>query len=254
MYSAPQRLMLDRVIAAADLETRIEALLGVGSLAAGGFDAQSDFDFVVVGKMPVPARHAFVASLGSLLTTFSGEHVGEPNLLICLFGPPLLHVDLKFARRAELTRFGEPPVVLWARDPDSVALWLSNIAVGRPPREPQWFEDRAWLWLHYGATKWARGEYLEAVSTLDFFRSMVLGPMLQRNAGLPMRGQRRLEDVPGAAEALAPTLAHNDAKTVRRGLTEAAALYVALRQADPPPRPTPLMPEALLDYLRPHPL
>ena len=31
----------------------------------------------------------------------------------------------------------------------------------------------------FGAAKWARGEYFEAIRTLDFFRSMVLGPMLR---------------------------------------------------------------------------
>ena len=34
----------------------------------------------------VPGPHA----------TFTGEHVGESRVLICLYGPPLLHVDLKF--------------------------------------------------------------------------------------------------------------------------------------------------------------
>jgi hypothetical protein len=29
-------------------------------------------------------------------SAFSGEHVGEPRALICLYGPPLLPVDLKF--------------------------------------------------------------------------------------------------------------------------------------------------------------
>lgn len=252
MYSGPQRLLLDSVLAAVGADQRIEALLGMGSLATGGFDPQSDFDFVVVGEIPAGDRRAFADRMGSLLAAFTGEHVGDPNLLICLYGSPLLHVDFKFAARSALTRFGERPVVLWARDPSATERWLSEIPVGRTQPDAQWFEDRAWLWLHYGATKWARGEYFEAISTLDFFRSMVLGPMLQRAAGRAMRGQRRLEQIPGALEALLPTLAGHDAKTVRRGLTEAAALYVELRLADPPPRPTPQMPEALLDYLRPH--
>ncbi|MBD0742863.1 hypothetical protein [Streptomyces sp. CBMA152] len=36
---------------------------------------------------------------------FTGEHVGEPLLIITLVGPPLLHVDFKVARRVgELPR------------------------------------------------------------------------------------------------------------------------------------------------------
>lgn len=243
--------MLDRVVAAVSADERIEAVLGAGSLANGGFDAHSDFDFVVVGDVPAAERRGFAGAMGTLLSAFTGEHVGDPDLLICLYGSPLLHVDYKFAPRATLTRFGERPVVLWARNPVAIAGWLSAVPVGRAAPDSQWFEDRAWLWLHYGATKWARGEYFEAISTLDFFRSMVLGPMLQRIAGLPMRGQRHLEQVPGARDALLPTLAGYDAETIRRGLAEAAALYVELRQSDPPPRPTPQMPDALLDHLRP---
>lgn len=243
--------MLDRVVAAASADGRIEAVLGAGSLANGGFDVHSDFDFVVVGDVPATERRAFAGAVGTLLSAFTGEHVGDRDLLICLYGPPLLHVDYKFAARDRLTRFGERPVVLWARDPAAIEGWLSDVPVGRAAPDAQWFEDRAWLWLHFGATKWARGEYFEAISTLDFFRSMVLGPMLQRIAGLPMRGQRRLEQVPGAHDALLPTLAGHDAKAIRLALAEAAALHVELRQADSPPRPTPRMPEALLDYLRP---
>jgi hypothetical protein len=33
-----------------------------------------------------------------LLVGFTGEHVGEPRVLICLYGPPVLHVDLKFGK------------------------------------------------------------------------------------------------------------------------------------------------------------
>ena len=106
------------------------------------------------------------------------------------------------------------------------------------------------MWLHYGASKWARGEYFEAISTLDFLRSMVLGPMMQAQAGRPMRGQRRLETLPGARERLLPTLAGYDAGEIRQALLNAVDAYVELRAADPPPRLTPRMPQALLDCLR----
>src|SRR5689334_23471181 len=91
--------MIERVIAAVRADGRFEALLGTGSLAYGGFDEHSDLDFVIVVRADdhaavMTGRQSFAKSLGSLLAAFGGEHVGEPRLLICLFGPPLLHVDL----------------------------------------------------------------------------------------------------------------------------------------------------------------
>lgn len=64
-------------------------------------DEFSDLDFVVVCDDEHQAdllrdAPAFAAELGPLLSTFTGEHVGEPRLLICLYGPPMLRVDLKF--------------------------------------------------------------------------------------------------------------------------------------------------------------
>jgi hypothetical protein len=251
MVPDPQRAMLDRIIAAVRDDARTEALLGTGSLVTGGFDAHSDLDLVVVEAASVADRRAFAAALGTLLTCFTGEHVGEPRLLICLYGSPLLHVDLKFAPRAGLTRFGERPAVLWARDPSAIEAWLADLAIGQPSRDPQWFEDRAWPWLHYGVTKWARGEYFVAIGTLDFLRHMVLAPMMQRQAGQPLRGQRRIESLDGARDKLLPTLAGYDKEEIRQALVNATKLYVELRGADPPPRPTPQMPQALLEYLRP---
>jgi hypothetical protein len=250
MFSDSQQAMLDRVLAAVARDVRVDALLGMGSLVTGGWDAHSDFDFVVVEAAPVADRRAFAETIGPLLTCFTGEHVGEPKLLICLYGPPLLHVDYKFVPRTEPVQFGERPKVLWARCESAIEAWLSAAEVGQPPREPQWFEDRVWMWLHYGASKWARGEYFEAISTLDFLRSMVLGPMMQLQAGRPVRGQRRLETLPGAREKLLPTLAGYDAAEIRQAFVDAADAYVELRMADPPPRPVPQMPQALLDFLR----
>jgi hypothetical protein len=251
MFSDSQQEMLDKVLAAVARDARVDALLGMGSLVTGGWDEHSDFDFVLIESSPVVDRRAFAEAIGPLLTCFTGEHVGEPKLLICLYGPPLLHVDYKFVPRAEPAQLGERPKLLWARDGAAIEAWLATATIGQAPHGPQWFEDRVWLWLHYGAAKWARGEYFEAISTLDFLRSMVLGPMMQLRAGRPMRGQRRLETLRGAHEKLRPTLAGYDAAEIRQAFVTAAEVYVELRAADPPPRPVAQMPQALLDFLNP---
>ena len=253
-FSDPQAEMLDRVVAKLQDDVRFEALLASGSLAYGGFDAHSDLDLVVVTRLDSHAavmaeRRGFGSDLGELLTAFTGEHVGEPRLLICLFGPPLLHVDLKFVTLDDLDGLAERPVVLWAREAGVVERRLDTARVRPSGKDPQWFEDRAWLWLHYGATKWLRGEYFEAISTLDFFREKVLGPMLQRNSGKPQRGVRRVEGLPQAEARLGATLAGYDRAAIGRALKQAAALYIELREPEPPPAPTAHMPALLFDFI-----
>ncbi len=223
--------MLDRVVAAVRDDPRFDALLASGSLVTGGFDEQSDLDLILVVRAEMQAavmseRRAFAAGLGELLAAFTGEHVGEPRLMICLYGPPLLHVDLKFVAANDLGRFPERPLVLWARDDADLRSRLDSTEIAPAGRAAQWFEDRTWLWLHYSATKMQRGEYFEALSGLDFFRDVVLGPMLRRNAGERPRGLRRIEGSPGARDRLLPTLAVYD----RAAIAEALLDYIDERQ------------------------
>jgi hypothetical protein len=245
---------LDRIVAAVRDDPRFDALLASGSLVTGGFDEQSDLDLILVARAEVQAavmaeRRDFAASLGELLAAFTGEHVGEPRLLICLYGPPLLHVDLKFVATNELGGFSDPPLVLWASDAAGLQRRLDALEIKPANRTAQWFEDRTWLWLHYSAAKLQRGEYFEALSGLDFFRDVVLGPMLRQIAGERPRGLRRIEGSPGARDRLLPTLAAYDRAAIAEALRRTIALYVELRAADPPPAPTAHMPQALLDYI-----
>ncbi len=248
--------MLERIVAAIPGDDRIEALLAGGSMVHGGFDEQSDLDLLVVAHADAHAAlladsRVFAAQFGELLTAFTGQHVGEPRLLICLYGPPLLHVDLKFITPDDLDELFERPVVVWARHGEAITNRVARAKVQpAQTRDAQWYEERIWLWLHYAATKLLRGELFEAVSSLDFIRLMVLGPMLQRNAGVRQRDVRRLEeDVPQAHEKLVPTMPpYNDA-AIAEALRRSAALYVELRQADPPPSPIAGMPGLLLEYI-----
>ena len=79
-------------------------------------DEFSHLDLVIVTD---PGRHASVIqelnaiahSLGPCLTSFPGDHLGGPNLLICLFEDPLLHVDLKFVTLDDFSQRIENPEV-----------------------------------------------------------------------------------------------------------------------------------------------
>src|SRR5713226_9429899 len=88
-----------RVIAELSKDPRIAGVAAAGSWLTA-MDEYSDLD-LVIGVYPEHERAvsiertAIAARCGDLLAAFTGEHVGEPRLLICLYGPPLLHVDLK---------------------------------------------------------------------------------------------------------------------------------------------------------------
>ena len=246
---------LERVRLEVARDTRLNALLAGGSYIHGGFDQQSDLDFVIVVEDDkyqevMTSRHDFAQRIGDLLSAFTGEHVGEPRLLICLYGPALIHVDLKFVTPADLDRLVERPAVLFARDPKRTEASLDAAVIAWPSLSPEWFEQRAWIWLHYGATKLARGELFEAIGILAFFREQVLGPMLHRRAGRPQRGVRRMELVDShASNQLARTVAAHNAVSVRSALLAAIELYVDLRSDELPREVVSQMPGALLSYL-----
>lgn len=247
---------LERIRAAVAADERFDALLAGGSYVHGGFDEHSDLDLVLVVDEAhytdiMAARRQFAENLGELLSAFTGEHVGEPRLLICLYGPPLLHVDLKFVTATDLDRRVERPAIVYARDRIAVEARLDAAHIAWPERSSQWFEERSWIWLHYAAAKCGRGELFEAIAMLAFFRDQVLGPMLHRRASRPQRGVRRAEALGMDRDGrLSATLAAHDAASVRAAILAAAALYLDLRDDARPERITPAMPQALYDHLQ----
>jgi predicted nucleotidyltransferase len=246
---------LDKARGVLSTDPRIHTLLAGGSLIHGGMDEFSDLDFVVVVEEDsyaevLASRMEFARRLGPLLSAFTGEHVGEPRLLICLYGPELLHIDLKFVTMADLDRLVERPIVLWSRHKAAVDERLDRADISWPNLDPDWFEARAWIWLHYGAARALRGELFEAISMLAFFRDQVLGPMLHRRAGRPQRGVRRVEahGLDGTGQ-LAATVARHDFGSVKASLVAAIELYLKLRADEPPRAEVKGMPQALFDFL-----
>ncbi|OZI43964.1 hypothetical protein [Bordetella genomosp. 4] len=258
MLPALHSQYLETVRTAVAADARLTALLAAGSYIHGGFDQYSDLDFVIVCEdnsydEVMASRLAFAQRIGGLLSAFTGEHVGEPRLLICLYGPQLLHVDFKFVTLDDLDQLVERPAVLFARDAQMIEARLDSAAIAWPEATPDWFEHRAWVWLHYGASKLARGEIYEAIGILGFFREQVLGPMLHRRAGQRQRAVRRIETVAGDSGAqLATTVPTSDKASVHAALLAAIALYVELRADEPPSEAVSHMPEALYDYVSRH--
>lgn len=228
------RIRLRHVVSCVPRHDELVGLLAGGSFVAGRLDRYSDLDLIVVTAPHawpgiLERRTALAAEWGPLLGAFRGDHVGEPRLLICLYGPPLVHVDLKFLTPDQLGCRVEDPVVLWARDA-SVA---SGLAAGRasyPRPDLQWIEDRFWIWVHYAATKIGRGELFEAFGCGAFVRSRVLGPLALDIAGARPDGVRRLEQTGTAdADAMRQTVAAYDARDIARAVSASVGLYRSLR-------------------------
>lgn len=223
-----------RIAGVLHADPRFVALLLAGSGIADAFDAHSDLDLVVVCRDEdyadlLPARPAIAARLGRLLAAFTGEHVGEPRLLICLYAEPLLHVDLKFVTPAMLSPRVEEPVVLWSRCAE-VARQLATAEARWPNQAPEWFEERFWIWLHYGAAKLRRGELFETLAMLAYLREQVLGPLIARARGRDQRGLRRIDLVEDDwSQALRATLAGAERIELAAALAAAAQLYRQLR-------------------------
>ncbi len=215
-------------------DSRILGLAAGGSWITNSMDEFSDIDLVIVVESKyereiLEERLQLAERLGNLLTGFTGEHVGEPRLVICLYGPPLLHVDLKFVALSDIGHRVENPVVLWERE-ELLTKALGQSAAVYPQPDLQWIEDRFWVWIHYAAVKIGRGELFETIEMLSFLRQTVLGPLaLVKNGHLP-RGVRYIErDAQEEMPLLLKTIPAHDEKSCVLALEEAIALYRNLR-------------------------
>jgi hypothetical protein len=176
---------------------------------------------------------------GPLLTAFIGDHVRDPRLLICLYGPPLLHVDLKFYSLEELAHRVEDPTILWDRHGAARAAMSPSTAAYPPPRF-QWMEDRFWVWMHYTATKIARGELFEAIDAITFVRARVLGPLVLAGACAQPTGVRRIEQ--SALDRVVghrDTVPSHDRESSRRPARDGAGLHGVARAAGARDAPSP---------------
>jgi hypothetical protein len=241
--SATQASFLRSLIGRLSADPRIVAILAGGSYLTNELDRYSDLDLVLAiepGEYAAVTleREALAASLGPLLAAFGGEHVGEPRLLICLFAEPLLHVDLKLVELGDLSDRVEDPAVLWERDGRATAALAAGVAE-YPAPDPAWLERRFWVWVHYTAAKIGRGELFEALRSLDYLRSAVLGPLGLLRAGARPSGVRRLESSePELARRLRASVASYDAADCLRCLEVCVDTYRWLRPlagAEPPP-------------------
>ncbi|MFF3313690.1 nucleotidyltransferase domain-containing protein [Streptomyces sp. NPDC002952] len=200
------------------------------AIAVGAPDVYSDVDLIVViddeaFDSVMQERLTLIGSWTALVAGFTGEHVGEPRLIVTLVGPPLLHVDFKFVRTSDFAERGEDPDILWDRD-GGLADTLAEGPPAPPSLDLQWIEDRFWIWMHYGATKLGRGELFEVIGFLTYLREAVLGPLAARRVGAIPRGVRHLESIaPDEARDLRATLCGYDWHDAGQALLASIGLY-----------------------------
>lgn len=231
-------LFLERIIATLKQDDRLLGVAIAGSYLSGTMDEYSDIDLVIVVdeeryEQVMQDRQAIANRNGHLLAAFTGEHVGEPRLLICLYDNPLMHVDLKFVHlQAFKSDRIEDPIILWERENLLTQAVRENPLTYRAI-SLQWIEDRFWVWVHYLATKLGRGELFEAIDFLAFLRGQVLAPLAKVEARRPPRGVRLLEqELPHYLADFCQTLpAQHDVDEISRAIEHAIDFYQRLRES-----------------------
>lgn len=221
-----------------EIVQRDETVIGLaagGSWISGEMDEYSDLDLILITKEKVTENKEqmlqYAKSFGDLISGFTGEHVGEPRVLICLYDNPLLHVDIKFLTLPELYDRVENPAVLFERNNQLSEIINSTNAVWPQP-DFQWIEDRFWTWVHYACLKIGRGELMEAFDFLSFLRMTVLSPLLQVKNNKQARGLRRVETALSLSdlENLKITIAQYTKPSVIKALDNTISIYKSLRR------------------------
>jgi hypothetical protein len=217
-------------------------LLGLaigGSFITNQMDDYSDLDLKVVAhprqwETVREARKQIAASVGPLVSSFTAEHVGVPQMLICLYGETPIHVDLHFMVPEQLASRPDDPVVLWDRD-GTLRQVLSSIKSCPATVDWQWIEDRFWTWIHYTAARATRGELFEAIRFLSFLLWTVLAPIATEASGGRPHGLRRFEQIAGTyADQMRSIVASYDKDMVVHALFEIADIYRSLRKDHAP--------------------
>ena len=215
-------------------DENVIGLAVAGSWLTNELDEFSDVDLILITKETISDNKdkmiAYAKSIGNFISGFTGEHVGEPRVLICLYDNPLLHVDIKFITLKEFEVRIENPKILFDRD-NQLQTVLNNSAAKFPFPNYQWIEDRFWTWVHYTLLKIGRGEYMEAYDFFGFLRMVVFGPLLHLKSGNLPRAVRKVEmDLKqGDLESLINTIPSYNKLALLTSLKHAVELYKQLR-------------------------
>lgn len=227
--------LLDKIVQKLQQDPRIVGIGASGSYATDTLDKYSDLDLVIAVKPEqfesvMDDRFAIVDSIEGKVAAFTGEHVGEPRLVIALYAPDAVHVDFKFVSLPDAAIRVDDTNVLWEQD-SLLTETFKTTETKYPQPDPQWIEDRFWIWTHYATTKIARGEYFETLEFLSFIRTVVLSPLALKQANLTPSGVRKIETrLPEFTNKLEQTVAKPARLELIHALKQCIALYLELRE------------------------
>lgn len=230
-----QKGFAEKVVAIIQQDSGVIGLAVAGSWADDELDEYSDIDFVLVTKQKIGGDKekmlAYAQRFGDFISGFTGEHVGEPRLLVCLYDNPLLHVDIKFVTLKEMETRVDNPVILFERN-NQLTEVIKKTSPNWPDPDFQWIEDRIWTWVHYIAAKTGRGEYFEALNGIEFIRANVLSPLMQLKNKKKARGLRKVESKlsPADLENLKITVAQYNKASLLKALDNTISIYRSLRR------------------------
>jgi hypothetical protein len=215
-------------------DKRILALCIGGSWIHKEIDKYSDLDLILITRERLSSSkdtmYEIASNIGEIVAGFTGDHVGEKRLFICLYKNPILHVDLKFLEPFEFDDRIENPLIIWERE-NIISSRIGKTEPGKESIDYQWIEDRFWIWIHYAATKLGRGELFEALDFLSFMRTRVIGPLYQIKYGHLPRGVRKIdfrlnkEDI----NAIKSTIAGYSFDSIKESMYNTIKTYKKLR-------------------------
>ncbi|AIS57786.1 nucleotidyltransferase domain-containing protein [Vibrio coralliilyticus] len=229
--------LLIKIVDQFSQDSRILGIGASGSYASDSMDRFSDLDLVIAINPDdfaevMAQRFQLIDKIEGKLAAFTGEHVGEPRLVIALYEPDTVHVDFKFVALPDAAVRVDDTQVVWQRG-SSLSDVLYSSEHHYPQPEPQWIEDRIWIWLHYGATKIARGEYFEAMEFLSFLRTVALSPLALKQQGMTPSGVRKIEQrLPDFTDQLKQTVCPPDRKALIPALEKMVEIYLSLREQE----------------------
>ena len=115
-----QKEFAGKVVDIVKNDSNVIGLAVAGSWITNELDEYSDLDLILITKKKISGDKEkmmlYAKSFGDFISGFTGEHVGEPRVLICLYDNPLLHVDIKFLTMPEFQTRIENTILLFERN------------------------------------------------------------------------------------------------------------------------------------------